>query len=123
MFGIIKSSLNEFVNVDFVMMTPAKNKLMLLTVFYKSTLLLSVVASSVMAILRIFSVADMLLAFGLCFLSGGTVITLLHKEGYKQQEYYFYYNKGIPKWWLVATCITGNLFTGLILITLSNYAK
>jgi hypothetical protein len=105
------------------MTLPGRDKLILLLVFYKSTLLLSIVASSVMAILKIFSVADMLLAFGLCFLSAGTVITLLHKEGYKQQEYYFYYNKGIPKWWLVATCITGNLITGIILIALSQYAK
>jgi len=102
---------------------PARNKLLLLTVFYKSTLLLSVLSSAAISIFRIFSVPGMLLAFGFCLLSGGTVISLLHKEGYKQQEYYFYYNKGISKPQLLLTCIIGNLIIGLSLIALSRYAK
>lgn len=105
------------------MTLPARNKLILLTVFYKSTLLLSVLSSAAISIFRMFSVPDMMLAFGFCFLSGGTVITLLHKEGYKQQEYYFYYNKGISKPQLILTCIFGNLIIGLLLIALSSYAK
>ncbi len=107
----------------FFMPLPARSKLLLLTVFYKSTLLLSVLSSAAISIFSIFNVLGMLLAFGFCFLSGGTVISLLHKEGYKQQEYYFFYNKGISKPQLILTCIVGNLIIGLFLITLSNYAK
>ena len=100
-----------------------RNKLTLLAVFYKSTLLLSVSVSSILAMLRMFNVADMLLVFGFCFLSGGTVITLLHKEGYRKHEYYFYYNMGISRPLLMITCIIGNLGIGTILILLSNYAR
>jgi hypothetical protein len=101
----------------------ARNKLVLLTVFYRSTLLLSVVSSATLAILKIFNIPDMLLMFGVFFLSGGTVITLLHKEGYKQHEYYFYYNKGIGKLPLILTCIIGNLLVGILVVTIALNAK
>jgi hypothetical protein len=106
------------------MMTIAvKNKLVLLGVFYKSTLTLSIAISALMATLSIFNIPGMLLVFGFCFLSAGTVISLLYKEMSKQHEYYFYYNMGLPKWSLILTCTIGNLLIGIILITLSAYAK
>lgn len=102
---------------------PARNKLVLLVTFYKSTLLLSIICSATLAILKIFNVPDMMLMFGACFLSGGTVITLLHKEGYKQHEYYFYYNRGIGKLPLIIACIIGNLLIGILFITIALNAK
>jgi hypothetical protein len=103
------------------MIASVKNKLTLLVVFYKSTLLLSAITSTLMAVLAIFNIQNMLLLFGICFLSGGTVITLMHKEISKQHEYYFYYNKGIAKLPLLLTCILANLFIGIIIIIISNY--
>ena len=100
-----------------------KNKVLLLTVFYKSTLSLSITCAALIAALSIFNIWAMLFAFGVCFLSGGTVITLLYKELSKKDEYYFYYNKGLTKLSLILTCATGNLIAGLLLIALSLYAK
>ncbi len=99
-----------------------KNKLILLAVFYKSTLTLSIAISSLLAVLNIFNIPAMFLAFGICFLSAGTVVTLLYKEMSKPHEYYFYYNKGLPKWLLILSCITGNLIIGIFLILISRYA-
>ena len=99
-----------------------KNKLVLLVVFYKSTLILSIASSTLLACLNFFNVPAMLMAFGLCFLSGGTVISLLHKEMAKKDEYYFYYNKGLSKLTLILSCVTGNLIIGVSLITISIYA-
>ncbi len=103
------------------MLLPSKNKLRLLVVFYKSTLTLSIGISALMAAFSVFNIAGMLLLFGFCFLSGGTVVTLLYKELSKKHEYYFYYNKGISKWALAFTCITGNLLIGISLITIAQY--
>jgi hypothetical protein len=65
----------------------------------------------------------MLFAFGVCFLSAGTVITLLYKETSKQNEYYFFYNMGLSKKALLLTCALGNLFVGLIFIVIFIYAQ
>jgi hypothetical protein len=94
----------------------------MLAVFYRSTLTLSIGISALIGAFGIFSIPSMLFAFGMCFLSGGTVVTLLYKELSKQHEYYFYYNKGIPKSWLFLTCASGNLIIGSLLITISVYA-
>jgi hypothetical protein len=99
---------------------PSPNQLHLLLVFYKSTLFLSITVSVLLAAVNWPSV---LFPFGFCFFTAGTVISILYKEISCPQEYYFYYNKGIPKWWLMLICAGGNLIAGLLLIIISAYGK
>jgi hypothetical protein len=65
----------------------------------------------------------MLLVFGACFLSAGTVLTLLYKETSKQHEYYFYYNMGLGRRTLMASCALGNLLIGALFISIYIYAQ
>lgn len=98
-----------------------KNKLLLLSEFYKSTLVLSIGSSFLIGVLGFMNLRSFFAPFGICLLSGGTVISLLHKEIAKQQEYYFYYNKGLSKLTLIVACVCTNLFIGVALIMFSIY--
>jgi hypothetical protein len=100
-----------------------KNQIKLLLIFYKSTLMLSVASSMMLAVLSFMQPMFMLFVFGACFLSAGTVITLLYKETSRQHEYYFYYNMGLSRQSLMLTCILGNLFVGILFISLYIYAQ
>ena len=100
------------------MILPDKHQLKLLIVFYKSTLTVNITSS---VLLCIVGYPDILLAFGICFLSGGSILSLLFLEISKQNEYYFYYNKGLSKWTLLLSCFIINLFIGIMLIVASYY--
>ncbi len=93
-----------------------KHRLKLLIVFYKSTLTLNITSSTLLCIV---GYPDILLAFGICFLSGGSIFSLLFLEIGKQDEYYFYYNKGLSKWTLLLSCFIINIFIGVLLIIVS----
>jgi hypothetical protein len=97
-----------------------RNQLHLLWIFYKSTLYLNVVCS---VLLGVINFPNVVLPFGICFASGGTVISLLYKEITRTNEYYFYYNKGLPRWVLLCTCAALNLAIGMSLIILAGYGK
>jgi len=96
-----------------------RNQLKLLIIFYKSTLLLSIVCGVMLAAIN-FNV--FFIAFGVGFLSAGSVISITYKEISKQHEYYFYYNKGISKFTLILSCILTNLIIGITLIAIGSYA-
>jgi len=100
-----------------------KNQLKLLIVFYQSTLTLSIEASAMFAGMSFLHPMFMIPAFGAFLLSAGTVITLLYKETSKQHEYYFYYNKGLSKSMLILSCVIGNIFIGIIFISIYLYAQ
>lgn len=99
-----------------------KNQVKLLFVFYKSTLTLSIASSAMLAFLSFMNPVFMLLAFGICILSAGTVITLLYKETSKRHEYYFFYNMGLSRLTLLLTCALGNLIIGTAFIVIYIYA-
>ncbi len=101
----------------------SKNQISLLSVFYKSTLPISISFSALCAALNMFDILSVLFAFGVCFLSGGTILSLLYKEISKQKEYYFFYNKGLSKIQLMVTCVVGNFIVGASLVIIAIYAK
>jgi hypothetical protein len=101
----------SYVNSTLFMTILNRNKLKLLIIFYKSTLLLSIACGLMFFI-----------AFGFGFLSAGSVISITYKEISKQHEYYFYYNKGISKFTLILSCVVLNLAIGLSLIIIETYA-
>jgi hypothetical protein len=96
-----------------------RNKLKLLIIFYKSTLLLSIACGLMLGAIN-FNM--FFIAFGFGFLSAGSVISITYKEISKQHEYYFYYNKGISKFTLILSCVVLNLAIGLSLIIIETYA-
>jgi NAD/NADP transhydrogenase beta subunit len=97
-----------------------RNQLKLLVIFYKSTLLLSIVCGVMLGAINF---NDFFIAFGFGFLSAGSVISLTYKEISKQHEYYFYYNKGISKLILLLSCVLTNFIIGVLLIAIGSYAK
>jgi len=101
------------------MTIPNKVHIKLLLVFYKSTLLFSIVCGIALGALNFH---DFFVAFGFSFLSAGTVIGLTYKEVSKQHEYYFYYNKGLTKKALITSCAFINLAIGVLIIVIGNYA-
>jgi len=98
-----------------LMTIPGKNQFKLLLIFYKSTLLFSIVCGITLGALNFH---DFFTAFGFSFLSAGTVISLTYKEISKQHEYYFYYNKGITKLKLILSCALTNFIIGVLLIVI-----
>jgi len=101
------------------MTIPNRIHLKLLFIFYKSTLLFSIVCGIALAAMNFH---DFFAAFGFSFLSAGTLISLTYKEISKQHEYYFYYNKGLTKKVIITTCILTNLVIGIFIIIIGNYA-
>lgn len=96
-----------------------RNKISLLIVFYKSTLPLSTAISALCAVLAIFNIPMMLMSFGICLMSGGSIATLAYLEWTKKQEYYFYHNRGLGKLPLVLTCVSGNIILGAFIVFLA----
>ncbi len=96
-----------------------KVKFRLFAAFYKSTLTLSICFSVVFAII---AWPAFMRFFGVAFMSGGTVISLMYKEISQQKEYYFYYNRGISKIMLLISCAALNVLFGTIIFLLQPHA-
>ena len=90
------------------------HKLRLFTVFYKSTLLLSVLFSITVAGLG--GKLGFITAFGIAFMTGGCVLSLYYKGVTHKNEYVYYQNMGIAKSTLVISCILVNIIIGAICI-------
>lgn len=90
------------------------HKLKLFTVFYKSTLLLSIVFSLTVAGFGI--AIGFITAFGLAFMTVGWVLSLYYKEMTHKNEYVYYQNMGITKSTLIVSCILMNIIIGAIFI-------
>lgn len=91
------------------------HQLRLLTVFYKSTLEIAIPVSFVM---WPFVWPNILLGFGLGLMSIGTALSLLYRDLTHKNEYYFYYNLGIPRFRLIAFCVGVNFLIGITMICL-----
>lgn len=78
--------------------------------FHKSTLLLNWVASIALALLTMTPIY-----FPVATMTGGPFISLLYKEITARNEYYFYYNRGIPRINLIIFSMTLNILLGVIL--------
>jgi len=90
------------------------HKLKLFTVFYKSTLTLSVLFSITIAVIG--GGLGFITVFGIAFMTGGWVLSLYYKEVTHKNEYVYYQNMGIAKSTLVISCILVNIIIGAICI-------
>ena len=61
--------------------------------------------------------------FPICFLTGGYFISILYYENSKQNQYYFYYNRGLSKQNLYITSLVFNTIFGLLFIFIIKLCK
>jgi hypothetical protein len=90
------------------------HKLKLFTVFYKSTLTLSILFSITVAVIG--GKLGFITVFGIAFMTGGWVLSLYYKEVTHKNEYVYYHNMGITKSTLIISCILVNIIIGTICI-------
>jgi hypothetical protein len=88
-------------------------KLKLFSVFYKSTLSLSITFAALVAVMggRLF-----ITVFGIAFMTGSWILSLYYKEQTRKNEYVYYQNMGITKSALVIFCILLNVLIGSFFI-------
>lgn len=92
------------------------HKLKLFTLFYKSTLTISILFSITVAIIGAF--AGFIKVFGITFMTGGWIISLFYKDITRKNEYIFYQNLNITKLTLIISTICLNVLIGLLCILL-----
>ncbi|MDP2413199.1 hypothetical protein [Daejeonella sp.] len=90
------------------------HKLKLFSVFYKSTLSLSIAFATLVA--AIGGRLGFITVFGIAFMTGGWILSLFYKEQTRKNEYFYYQNMGITKTALVIFCILLNVLIGSFLI-------
>lgn len=83
--------------------------------YYKDLLLINSSFSFLLGILAI-PFGGFLQVFLLSFMTGGYLLAILFFEGTKQDQYYFYFNRGLSKIRLYGFSLFLNLFFGLNLI-------
>jgi hypothetical protein len=66
-------------------------------------------------------VAGSMMIFPLCFMSGGPLISIFFKEMWRPNEYYFYYNRGVSKFPLMAFTMTVSILLGTSILMLMLY--
>ena len=86
------------------------HKLKLFSVFYKSTLSLSIAFAALVAVIGGIAV------FGIAFMTGSWILSLYYKEQTRKNEYVYYQNMGITKSALVIFCILLNVLIGSFFI-------
>ena len=82
--------------------------------FYKSTFIINF-GSSVIASLFVFP--DTFKIFPLAIMTVGPLLAFFYKEITRKNEYFFYYNQGLSKFRLIASCMLVNILIGGILLT------
>jgi len=89
------------------------HKLKLFSVFYKSTLSLSITFAALVAAMggKFF-----ITIFGIAFMTGSWILSLYYKEQTRKNEYVYYQNLGITKSALVIFCILLNVLIGSFFI-------
>jgi len=82
--------------------------------FHKSTIVINWAFSIALSVL----IPPLLLPvlFPVLTMTAGPLISLLYKEISRNNEYYFYYNRGITKVNLIAISLALNMLPGLILL-------
>jgi len=97
--------------------------------YFKSTLVLNLSTSVLLAFIVSFSLITfpdpppLHMVYIRCCMFGGPLICLLYKEMSRKNEYYFYYNRGISKLSLFITTLSTYILTGYLLIMILHYAK
>ena len=86
------------------------HKLKLFSVFYKSTLSLSIAFAALVAVIG--GRLGFITVFGVAFMTGSWILSLYYKEQTRKNEYVYYQNMGITKSALVIFCILLNVLIG-----------
>jgi len=106
------------------------SKLKLYWEYYKSTLILNLSSSVLLAFIISEASKSLPLArlsfqiiFLLCFMFGGAFLSFFYKEISHKGEYYFYYNQGISKIRLWIVTLSTNILLGGLLINILYYVE
>lgn len=88
--------------------------------FYKSTLIINWLFSVAISIAASFLFFPFFRTLSISVMTIGPILSLLYNEVSHNNEYYFYYNRGISKASLITTCMVLNILSGIILIKITN---
>ena len=89
--------------------------------FYKSTLIINYVSSLLIASFTSLVNVPVLTTFCISIMSGGVLIAVGYKEMKHPVEYYFYYNRGISKYQLMAFTVGINILIGIFILIVDYY--
>jgi len=105
-------------------------KLTLYWEYFKSTLVLNLSSSVLLAFIvygALLNPSDTPPQFHVvyihCCMFGGPLLCLFYKELSRNNEYYFYYNRGISKLSLFISTLSTYVLMGYLLIIILRYAK
>jgi len=85
--------------------------------FYKTILLINIGFSTAISVILL---PIFFQIFPLAFLTGGIVIGILYVELSKKNQYYFFYNLGLSKKFLISFSIMINTVVGVFILILTN---
>ena len=94
-------------------------KIKFIYIFYKSTLLVNIAVSALLAIIGF---AYFFQIFSISFMTAGPILGLLYKEVTEYNQYYFYYNKGISKVSLILSCFVISAVIGTVIFIVGWHA-
>ena len=83
--------------------------------FFKSTLVINLLVSFTASVIAglMTDIMAMTMIFPICFMSGGPLSSFFFKEVWRLNEYYFYYNRGISKYQLMAFTMSVYILLGI----------
>ena len=101
--------------------------------FYKSTFILNLASSVFLAFMVYAALASMSMIIKVpppfsvvyirCCMFGGPLVCFYQKEISRKNEYYFYFNKGIPKINLLIVTLLINILIGVLALNILHYVK
>jgi len=100
--------------------------LKLLYCYYKDLIIINISVSLCVALIAFattFNIAISSLVFSNCFISGGYIISVFYYEIAKNNQYYFFYNRGLSKLSLYILSFLFNLTIGGLFILIFNLCK
>ena len=104
-------------------MAVKRDHLRLFWTFWKSTLAVNLLVSFIVSLFAgLWS--DMMASikiFPLCFMTAGPLLSFFYKEIARPNEYYFYNNRGISKYQLMAFTMAVCILTGIFTLILLSY--
>ena len=86
--------------------------------FYKSTVVLNILFSLAISL---FALDMFAILFPISLITVGPALSLFYNEITHQHTYYFYYNKGISKIWLMVGNLILNTVIGISLVAILSY--
>lgn len=93
--------------------------------FHKSTLIINWAFSLGFSfiILSSLTIQSLIIPMTIMSMTGGPLISIFYKEITRNNEYYFYYNRGISKINLIIASLILNVLVGAILISIIHNVK